>query len=60
MIKARYVGPPVTNWYGRDLMPGDVLTIPEHKLSERWERVEDGPAPELEPRRRGRPRKATA
>lgn len=64
-MRARYLGPPVSSWYGRDLLPGQVLDLPEalaHKACPPlFEAVGDpDPAevgPAHEPRRRGRPRK---
>ena len=57
MVRVQYVGPPVTNWYGRDLTTGDILEVPAAKVSPLFVPVDsEGEAP----RRRGRPRKADA
>lgn len=68
----RYVGQPVTNWYGLDLTTGDIVTVTKRWAAKMvppmFEPIEDEPAPtESDPEgddgpapapRRGRPRKA--
>lgn len=71
-MRARYLGPPVSHWYGMDLLTGQEITLPGHlahkarpPLFEAAGKPEPAAEPEPSeavadepaPRRRGRPRK---